>query len=102
MARFFFHVRDSVEIIDRDGIDCAGSGEARAMAVKAAADALRDLREEFWNSPEWRMWVTDESGETVCSLRFSGDPFQAADRKQSSPALRDHKPHPLTWVIGRG
>jgi len=44
MARYFFHVRDSAQIIDRDGIDCAGSGEARVMAVKAAAEALRDLK----------------------------------------------------------
>ena len=22
---------------------------------------------------EWRMWVTDERGETVCVLKFSGE-----------------------------
>ena len=78
MRRYFFHVRDSAEIIDRDGVDCAGIEEARAMALKAAAESLRDLGGKFWNAPEWRMWVTDESGETVCSLSFSADRLEAA------------------------
>jgi len=78
MARYFFHVRDSAEILDRDGVECPGIEEARAVAVKAAADALRDLGAKFWNAPEWRMWVTDESGATVCSLSFLADRLEAA------------------------
>ena len=55
MPAYFFHVRDSAEIIDRDGVDCAGIEEARAVAVKAAAEALRDLGGKFWNAPECRL-----------------------------------------------
>jgi hypothetical protein len=78
MMRYFFHVRDSAEIIDHDGVDCAGIEEARTMAVKAAAEALKDLGGKFWKAPEWQLWVTDESGATVCSLSFLADRLEAA------------------------
>ena len=45
--------------------------QARAAAVRAAGEALRDLGGKFWRSPEWRIWVTDESGATLCTLTFS-------------------------------
>ena len=38
----------------------------------SAGEALRDHGPKFWTAPEWRMWVTDEGGGTVCALSFSG------------------------------
>ena len=73
MPRYFFHVHDSEEIIDHIGTELANPDEANAQAVTAAGEALRDSDGKFWNSGEWRMRVTDESGATVCSLRFSGE-----------------------------
>jgi hypothetical protein len=46
-------------------------GEARVQAVVAAGEALEDLDGKFWDGTDWRMWVTDESGATVCKLTFS-------------------------------
>ena len=73
MPRYFFHVHDSEEVLDQEGTDCAGPDEARVQAVVAAGEALKDSGSKFWNSGEWRMWVTDESGATVCALRFAAD-----------------------------
>jgi hypothetical protein len=34
---------------------------------------MREVGRKFWNRPEWRMWVTDDAGETVCAIKFSGE-----------------------------
>ena len=44
-----------------------------ASTVVTAGEMLRDVGRKFWNSPEWRIWVTDEAGETVCALKFSAE-----------------------------
>jgi hypothetical protein len=42
-------------------------------AVTASAEMLRSLRDPmFWNGEDWTMSVTDETGEELFSLRFSG------------------------------
>jgi hypothetical protein len=71
MARYYFHVQDGVRAIDHTGTELDGADEARGMAVLAAGEALKDLGAGFWDSPEWRMWVTDEDGATICAFRFS-------------------------------
>jgi hypothetical protein len=70
MPRYFFHVHDSREIIDNEGVVLAGPGQARVQAVIASGEMLKEFGREFWNGTEWRMWVTDEAGATVCSLKF--------------------------------
>jgi hypothetical protein len=70
VARYFFHVRDSVELLDEEGIELPGLNEVRTEAIVAAGEMLKDLDGRFWDSPDWRLWVTDEAGQTVCTLRF--------------------------------
>ena len=72
MPRYYFHVRDSRDIPDNEGIELPGPKEARDQAVIACGEALKDLGREFWKSEEWTMTVTDEAGETVCTLNFFG------------------------------
>ena len=69
MPRFFFNVRDHQDILDPEGVELSGRQEARAQAVVACGEMLRDLGDEFWGEAEWRMWVTDDAGKTVCALR---------------------------------
>ena len=73
MPRYFFHVHDSVDMIDQDGTEFPNREEARAEAVVVAGEMLRDVGGKFWNSPDWRIWVTDEAGQTVCALNFSAE-----------------------------
>ena len=72
MPRYFFHVRDSAEFIDDGGVELGGLDAVRAQAVIAAGEAIKDLGDKFWRSEEWHMWVTDETGETVCTLSVRG------------------------------
>jgi hypothetical protein len=74
MPRYYFHFRDSVETLDHEGVELVGIEQARALAVTSSGEMIRDLGERFWRHPEWEAWVTDEKGETVCSLRFAGNP----------------------------
>jgi hypothetical protein len=82
VPRYFFHVRDSGEFIDREGVVLAGPDEARSRAVVASGEMLKDLGGRFWNDAEWLMWVTDERGATVCALRFSA---QSAESVRAGP-----------------
>ncbi len=73
MPRYYFHLKDGTTRMDEDGTELAGPDEARAMAVINAGEVLTDLGAKFWQSDEWRLWVTDENGATVCSLRFTSE-----------------------------
>jgi hypothetical protein len=41
--------------------------------VVASGEMIRDYAHNFWTGEEWRMWVTDEAGATVCALRFAAE-----------------------------
>lgn len=72
MPRYFFNLHDGREILDEDGTELSGLDEARAQAVVALGEMLKDVNGRFWREPEWRMWVADEVGEAVCSLTVAG------------------------------
>jgi hypothetical protein len=73
MPRYCFHVEDGKKIIDDEGTVLAGVEEARTEAVVVSGEMLKDHGRKFWNNGEWRLWVTDESGEAVCALRFAAE-----------------------------
>lgn len=72
MPRYFFNIQDGQDIADDTGTVCADAIEARAEAVVAAGEMLRDLDGRFWQISDWRMQVTDEQGATVCTLSIKG------------------------------
>jgi hypothetical protein len=71
MARYFFHLRDGTDHLDHDGVELPDD-EVRGTAVTAAGEAIRDLGAQFFDHDGWRFWVTDEAGNTVCTLTLSG------------------------------
>ena len=71
MPHYFFHTHDGVDHHDGEGLSCATLDEARAHAVRAAGDALRDRSWGPWVDDTWTMKVQDEYGITVCELAFS-------------------------------
>jgi hypothetical protein len=73
MPRYFFHVVDGRDIIDREGTELPGLREARAEAIRTAGAILRDEGDAFWKGEEWQMNVTDLTGQSVLKLRFSAD-----------------------------
>jgi hypothetical protein len=73
MPRYFFHIHDGTALIDPDGIELPGPDEARGEAVRVAFDALNKLGPRFRESGKWLLRATDENGETICLLTFSGE-----------------------------
>ena len=72
MPRYFFHVHDSHDVIDAEGSHLEGPEAARAEAVTAAGEMIRDLGGRFWSGSDWSMRVVDEDDRTICTLRLSG------------------------------
>ena len=68
MPRFFFDV--DAEGLDTDGLELPDRKSARAEAIRAAGEILRDIDGALF-SEDWVMIVKGERGETVWELRFS-------------------------------
>lgn len=73
MPRYFFHIHDGTAVIDPDGVELPGADDAREKAVEAAAEALHHLGPRFWESGKWLMRATDENGNPICLITFSGE-----------------------------
>jgi hypothetical protein len=73
MPRYFFHIHDGEESMDEDGTALSDDDAARSHAIVMAGQMLRDAGLKFWDGNEWRLWVTDESGDVVCSLKFTAE-----------------------------
>jgi hypothetical protein len=71
MPRYFFNTHEGEDIIDDEGLELPGAGEARAQAIAASGEMLRDRGKAFWGGTEWMMRVVDEAGDVVCVLKFS-------------------------------
>jgi hypothetical protein len=73
MPRYFFHIHDGKEFMDEDGTVLSGDDEARSHAIFTAGQFLQDAGMTFWAGEGWRLWVTDEQGDVVCSLKFTAE-----------------------------
>jgi len=73
MPQYFFHTHDGTAVIDPDGLEFPGADEARGEAVRIASDVLNGLGPRFWETGKWILRVTDENGETICVMTFSGE-----------------------------
>ena len=72
MARYYFNLHDGTDRPDTEGTDFADLDGARAEAVSLLGEMVADIDGKFWQHPEWRLTVVDESGATVCQLEVSG------------------------------
>lgn len=72
MPKFFFSSRDSVgSYLDQDGTDLPGAKEAHTQAVVLAGELIKDLALSHQDDTLLAVWVTDDAGQTVCSIDFS-------------------------------
>ena len=69
----FFNVHDGVDILDEVGTELADMEAVRHTAILAAGEAIRELGSKFWDSKDWQLEVTDESGKRVLTMNFSGN-----------------------------
>ena len=62
MPRYHFNLHDHRYVPDPDGSELESLELAKRQAIKLAAAILVNCPEEFLNSNEWRVEVTDGSG----------------------------------------
>ena len=73
MARYFFDVSDGADFPDDEGVVLADIAAVRTQAMETAGAMLKERGGTFWDGAEWRMTVVDQSGQTVCLLRFTAE-----------------------------
>ena len=74
MPRFYFHTNHPAELTmqDDEGLDFASIHDAKCAAVKYAGQVLADAAEHFWDTADFDLTVTDESGLILFSMRVVG------------------------------
>ncbi|MHB8286100.1 MAG: DUF6894 family protein [Caulobacteraceae bacterium] len=80
VSRYFFHVYDSISIVDKVGVELESLAEAQVEAVCRTGRYLLSAPEMFWHSDTWHMEVTDNKG----FLYFRIDMRTSAPRNLSS------------------
>jgi hypothetical protein len=68
MQRFYFNVRDGVSHPDGIGQDFAAPEDARAAAIRFAADVMRDEVDALLRGEDWRVEMVDADGELLFSV----------------------------------
>lgn len=74
MPRFYFHTNHPAErnVQDDEGMDFANIHDAKCQAVAYAGRLLCDAAEHFWDSGDFELTVTDESGLILFTMRVVG------------------------------
>ena len=70
MPRYFFNI-DGLPT-DPEGTEMKDVAVAKCEAVRLAGRYICDAAGNFWDTQDWGLTVTDESGLTLFSLRFMG------------------------------
>jgi hypothetical protein len=73
VPRYFFTVHDGSQINGPESIELPGLEAAKIEAIATAGALIRDSGKIVWDGVEWRMDVTDETGDSIFTLRFLAD-----------------------------
>jgi hypothetical protein len=73
MTRYFFNIQDGHISLDEVGSELESLAAAKSEAIKVSCDFLRTgpNTNPLWNGIAWRLWVTDESEETLFAIEYS-------------------------------
>ena len=72
MSRYYFHLRDDLDVSDQEGMDLADPDAARAFAIANARNIMcGTLEREGRISLHHRIDVEDDKGALVTSVPFS-------------------------------
>ena len=86
MPRYFFHVDDGIPVRDDEGTELEDLAVAQCEAVKLAGQMICDSAGTFWNSQEWTLTATNESGLTLFCLHLLGVEAPSSMRRRE-PAI---------------
>jgi hypothetical protein len=70
LPRYYFNVRHNTAESDGEGSELADIQAARLAAVRLSGELIQELDHSFWDSPDWRLEVTDAGQNTLFTLTF--------------------------------
>ncbi len=68
MPRYFFHVRDGHDMLDKEGRELPDLQAARAAAAEVTGGLLMDHPETYGAGTKWHVELADETGLTLCRI----------------------------------
>lgn len=72
MPRYYFNIRHRFAEMDSEGAELANLQAARLAAVRLSGEMIRDLGQSLWDTPVWRLEVTDARQIVLFTLTFLG------------------------------
>jgi hypothetical protein len=78
LPRYFFHTQTDTRVSDEEGLELADHTEARAQAVRACGEMIRDAPEGFWSTRPWFVTITDQAGLVLYEIYVDGTAAPAA------------------------
>jgi Domain of unknown function (DUF6894) len=72
MPRFYFHIEDGTTTQVAEVVEIDSLAAAKCEAVRFAGQMICDSAGRFWDTEEWKLTATDESGLTLFCLVFIG------------------------------
>ena len=75
MPNFGFHIRHGNHSSDHN-VDLPDMRAAHEEATMIFGDMARDVAAQLYETPEWRMDVSDESGKSLFRLRLLTEPLE--------------------------
>ena len=71
MPKYRFHVRDSVKIMDSDGVELSDLFAARLYAIQLSERLLLEHKNAAWIDDDWKIVVTDERNVCLFVVQIS-------------------------------
>jgi hypothetical protein len=82
MPLYFFSVSHGQKpTLPRPGLEFPDDEAAWEEATTACGEMIRDLDGDLKAGPEWRMEVTNETGDVIYRLRFSAEAYDKRIQK---------------------
>ncbi len=74
MPRFFIHTNNPVDggVQDNEGVEFSSVHDAKCQAVSYAGGLLCDVGGKFWDTADFELTATDESGLILFTMRVIG------------------------------
>lgn len=72
MPLFDFLIQNGKTPLERVEAECAGIEEAKAQALRLAAESIADFSADFWLHPHWFLRVMDDTRTEILMLSFTG------------------------------
>jgi len=74
MERYHFHTKDGRCLADKEGALLSNVGAAKDIAVQVLCDSLKNNSKMFWETSEFSVVVTDDSGLMLFTVDLSANP----------------------------